>query len=167
MVAVPAVIAVALDGCGTGGGDSTTASAAAPSNEPSGPTVTIAPGVEMPTVSLGTCCGSKPEVGLSDRLKAGGVAIDMAWNYHWQDWDSQEAIGQVLKDEAVLRESFCITTKLPGGDSHNASDCHEDPFLVVGYAQENLRKLGVDYVDLLLLHRPCEQTNMTLLSFDL
>lgn len=122
--------------------------------EPLGPTVTIAPGVEMPSLSLGTCCGSKPSVGLADWLKAGGVGIDSAWNYH-----TQEDIGKILKDEGVSRESVFITSKLPGGDSHNASDCHEDPSLVVWYAQENLRQLGVDYMDLLLLHRPCDQTN--------
>ena len=29
-----------------------------------GPSVEIAPGVVMPTINLGTCCGSEPKVGL-------------------------------------------------------------------------------------------------------
>merc|ERR1719446_254494 len=61
--------------------------------EPLGPTVTIAPGVEMPSLSLGTCCGSRPEVGLPDWLTAGGVGIDSAWNYkNDKDFDSQVTI---------------------------------------------------------------------------
>jgi 2,5-diketo-D-gluconate reductase A len=35
------------------------------------------------------------------------------------------------------------------------SDCGADPSIAVRYAQENVRQLGVDYVDLLLLHAPC------------
>jgi hypothetical protein len=34
--------------------------------------VEIAPGVVMPSVNLGTCCGSKPSAGLQGWLDAGG-----------------------------------------------------------------------------------------------
>ena len=47
---------------------------------PLGPKVTIAPGVEMTTINLGTCCGSSPDVGLAPWLKAGGTGIDTAWS---------------------------------------------------------------------------------------
>ena len=40
------------------------------------PTVEIAPGVHMPALSLGTCCGSEPGVGLLPWLAAGGRGID-------------------------------------------------------------------------------------------
>jgi hypothetical protein len=45
---------------------------------PSGKEVEIAPGVMMPSVSLGTCCGSDPKVGIPTWFKAGGVGIDTA-----------------------------------------------------------------------------------------
>ena len=40
------------------------------------PTVEIAPGVFMPALSLGTCCGSDPGVGLQPWIAAGGRGID-------------------------------------------------------------------------------------------
>ena len=46
--------------------------------KPAGKDVEIAPGVMMPSVSLGTCCGSDPKVGIPSWLKAGGVGIDTA-----------------------------------------------------------------------------------------
>ena len=44
---------------------------------PTGKTVVIAPGVTMPSVSLGTCCGSDPKVGLLPWLK---VMSDMSFS---------------------------------------------------------------------------------------
>ena len=38
--------------------------------------VEIAPGVQMPALSLGTCCGSEPGVGLLPWIAAGGRGID-------------------------------------------------------------------------------------------
>jgi hypothetical protein len=40
------------------------------------PTVEIAPGVRMPKINLGTCCGSDPNVGLEPWFDAGGHGID-------------------------------------------------------------------------------------------
>lgn len=106
-------------------------------------------GVEMTTVNLGTCCGSKPSVGLGSWLKAGGVGIDTAFDY-----GDQPDIAKILKAEAIPRKSVFITSKIPAGFG-NSSDCVADESIAMRYAQENLRELGVDYVDLLLLHAPC------------
>ena len=45
------------------------------------PTKEIAPGVHMPQVNLGTCCGSLPTVGLGPWLDAGGTGVDTAYDY--------------------------------------------------------------------------------------
>ena len=82
------------------------------------PTRTIAPGVEMPQVNLGTCCGSKPSVGLEPWLAAGGVGIDTAWDYH-----DQSDIKTIIASKP--RSSYFVTTKLPAGFG-NASDCDAD-----------------------------------------
>jgi diketogulonate reductase-like aldo/keto reductase len=112
-------------------------------------TVTLNNGVEMTTVNLGTCCGSDPSVGLAPWLKAGGIGIDTAFDYN-----DQEAIGKILKQEKIPRESVFITSKIPAGFG-NSTDCKADPEIAIRYAKENVRELGVDYVDLLLLHAPC------------
>ena len=43
-------------------------------------TVEIAPGVMMPRINLGTCCGSQPKVGLEPWIAAGGRGIDTAYD---------------------------------------------------------------------------------------
>lgn len=45
---------------------------------PPGFLVTLNDGKQMPALSLGTCCGSDPKVGLMPWIKAGGVGIDTA-----------------------------------------------------------------------------------------
>lgn len=45
---------------------------------PPGFFVTLNDGRSMPAISLGTCCGSTPSVGLMPWIKAGGVGIDTA-----------------------------------------------------------------------------------------
>merc|ERR1712196_628894 len=115
-------------------------------------TVVLNNGKLMPRINLGTCCGSKPSVGLSPWIQAGGVGIDTAWDY--QD---QADIKKVLSALKENRDKVFITTKLPVGLSHdNATNCSPDPKVALAYVQENLRELGVDYVDLVLLHGPCE-----------
>eukprot|EP00419_Tripos_fusus_P051983 CAMPEP_0172814530 /NCGR_PEP_ID=MMETSP1075-20121228/11281_1 /TAXON_ID=2916 /ORGANISM="Ceratium fusus, Strain PA161109" /LENGTH=284 /DNA_ID=CAMNT_0013654329 /DNA_START=93 /DNA_END=943 /DNA_ORIENTATION=+ len=112
-------------------------------------TVMLNNGVKMTTVNLGTCCGSHPSVGLAPWLKAGGTGIDTAFDYH-----DQKVIGQIIKKEKIPRESLFITTKIPAGLG-NSTDCNPDPAIAIRYAKENLAELGVNYVDLLLLHAPC------------
>ena len=118
---------------------------------PLGPKVTIAPGVEMPTINLGTCCGSEPSVGLESWLAAGGTGIDTAFDY--QDQVDIKAV--LAKHPEIKREQLFITTKVPAGFG-NSTDCLPDPDITMRYVRENLKELGIDQVDLLLIHRPCQ-----------
>eukprot|EP00947_MAST-08B_sp_MAST-8B-sp1_P002125 g2125.t1 len=124
----------------------------AASSGASGKTVKIAGGtIVMPSINLGTCCGSKPSVGLGPWLAAGGVGIDTAFDYH-----DQTDIATILgATGAPPREELFITTKVPAGFG-NSSDCAPDPMVALNYIKENLKELGVDQVDLALVHRPCQ-----------
>lgn len=105
----------------------------------------------MTTMNLGTCCGSKPSVGLPAWLAAGGTGIDTAYDY--QD---QADIAKIIHGpDAPPREKLFITTKVPAGFG-NQSDCDPDPDIPVRYIKENLKELQIDQVDLALLHRPCQ-----------
>lgn len=122
--------------------------------------VTIAPGVEMTTVNLGTCegLGSDPKVGLVPWLKAGGRGIDTAWGYRGRtgiDWNSPKEIGEILKNQSIPRDKLFITTKIPGGFG-NETSCDPDPDIAFRYVQENLDLLQTDYVDLVLIHASCD-----------
>jgi len=62
------------------------------------------------------------------------------------DYANQKGIGQVLKELALPREEYFVTSKVEGG--LNASRTLEE-------AESDLSDLGLEYVDLLLLHFPC------------
>lgn len=115
----------------------------------------IAPGVHMPTMSLGTCCGSDPSVGVAPWLASGGVGIDTANDYH-----DQPAIATALKATGAARDKIFLTTKVPAGVAalHGPSklDCSLDPQRAVDVLKENLAQLRMTHVDLVLLHGPCE-----------
>lgn len=68
--------------------------------------------------------------------------IDTAWDYQ-----NQKGIGRCLKDLDLPRESYFVTTKVEGG--LNASH-------TMAEAESDLSDLGLDYVDLMLLHFPCD-----------
>jgi len=115
-----------------------------------GPTVEIAKGVVMPTLNLGTCCGSDPSVGLTPWFQAGGRGIDTAWDYK-----DQPVIGNILKQStSPPRSEVFILTKIPAGFG-NSSDCNADPSIAMRYVQDDISQLGVKQVDLVLLHAPC------------
>lgn len=112
-------------------------------------TVTLNNGVVMPRISLGTCCGSLPSVGLPSWLSAGGVGIDTAYDYM-----DQYQIKKIL--ESVKRDSVFITTKIPAGLGRKQDDCGTDPNVALQYVKEDIQELGVKQVDLVLLHAPCD-----------
>jgi len=131
--------------------------AVACSSFPVAPTKTIAPGVHMPSLNLGTCCGSDPTLGVPAWLQAGGVGIDTAYDYN-----DQPAIAATLAKVGKPRNEIFITTKVPAGVGAIMSkgepdkDCTLDPDRALSLVKEDLRQLNASYVDLVLLHGPCE-----------
>ena len=108
-------------------------------------------GTRMPTISLGTCCGSSPEVGLAPWVNAGGIGIDTAIGYR-----DQPQIAAMLKQIGVARSSVYITSKTAAGCG-KVPDCAADPNVTVASIKTSMQQLGVEYIDLMLLHRPCQQ----------
>eukprot|EP00756_Hemistasia_phaeocysticola_P002348 Hpha_TRINITY_DN11626_c0_g1::TRINITY_DN11626_c0_g1_i2::g.48981::m.48981 len=101
------------------------------------PTVQVAPGVNMPMINLGTCCGSKPSVGVQPWIAAGGHGIDTAWDYF-----DQKDIATAIKASGVKREDLFILTKVP-------------PVLdTMNSVKADLKQLGIDYADVILVHNP-------------
>lgn len=95
----------------------------------------------IPVVGLGTWRSSSKDVynAVLSALKAGYRHIDTAMIY-----GNEEAIGKALKDSNVPREELFITTKLWNSDQGYES-AHEAFNL-------SLKKLGLEYVDLYLIH---------------
>lgn len=106
--------------------------------------VTLNNGVKMPMEGFGVFQVPEAEVceqAVSDALKTGYRLIDTAAAYF-----NEEAVGAAVKKSGIPREELFITTKLWIQDAgyENAKKAF----------QASLEKLGLDYLDLYLIHQP-------------
>ena len=107
----------------------------------------LSDGTEMPALGLGTWKSEPEQVyrAVLAALEAGYRHIDCAAIY-----ENEEEVGRALRDACaaggVRREDVWITSKL-WNDSHLPED-------VRPAIETSLRKLGLDYLDLYLIHWP-------------
>jgi diketogulonate reductase-like aldo/keto reductase len=104
-------------------------------------TRTLADGNEMPILGLGVWQvpnGPECENAVRWALELGYRHIDTA-----QAYGNEESVGRALRDSGVPREDVFITTKFYPGN--------EDP---AREAERSLQRLGVDQVDLYIIHWP-------------
>lgn len=104
-------------------------------------TVKLNNGKEMPIVGLGTWLSEPKDVynAVLTALKNGYRHIDTAMIYR-----NEEAIGKAIKDSLVPREDIFVTTKL-----WNTDQGYEKALVAFDLS---LKKLGLEYVDLYLIH---------------
>jgi diketogulonate reductase-like aldo/keto reductase len=108
------------------------------------PTKEIASGVHMPMAGLGTWLynSSQAEAAVAMALKAGVRSIDTA-----QTYENQDGVGRAIAASGVARKELFVTTKIDGAQGEDGTvKAHED----------NLKLLGLETVDLLLAHFPCD-----------
>lgn len=106
-------------------------------------TVTLNNGVEMPILGFGVyqIPPEQTEQAVADALAAGYRSVDTAAAY-----GNEEAVGRALRSSAIPREELFVTTKLWVSDA--GEDRARRAF------ETSLRKLGLDHVDLYLIHQP-------------
>jgi len=100
-------------------------------------------GASIPLLGLGTW-QSKPDVvknAVKVALSAGYRHIDAAWIY-----GNEKEVGEAIRESNIPREQLFITTKL-WNNSHRSED-------VLPALEASLKNLGLDYVDLYLMHWP-------------
>ena len=98
-------------------------------------------GAEMPAVGFGTSqLGDCGEI-VADALRLGYRHIDTAWKY-----GTERGVGEGIRASDIAREEIFLTTKV----SHEYLRTEEFARSV----DESLENLGVDFVDLLLVHWP-------------
>lgn len=111
-------------------------------------TVTLRNNVEMPRFGLGVWQvedGAEVIRAIKWALDTGYRAIDTAAVY-----GNEEGVGQALKEYGLKREDIFVTTKVANSDQ--------------GYEQTlaafetSLTKLGLEYIDLYLIHWPLAET---------
>jgi len=111
---------------------------------------TLNTGAKIPAVGLGTWQSDRGQVkdAVAHALKSGYRHIDCAFVY-----GNEEEVGQGLKeglDSGVKREEVFITSKLWNTFHRNPEQCLD----------EGLAKLGLDYVDLYLIHWPVPMSEL-------
>ncbi|RAV14499.1 2,5-didehydrogluconate reductase A [Mycolicibacterium sp. GF69] len=107
------------------------------------PTVTLNDDHPMPVLGLGVgeLSDSETEQSVLAALAAGYRLIDTAASY-----GNEEAVGRAIKASGVPREDIFVTTKLATADLGFQSS--QDAL------RASLGRLGLDYVDLYLIHWP-------------
>jgi 2,5-diketo-D-gluconate reductase A len=105
--------------------------------------VTLNNGVEMPILGFGVfqVDNEQTEEAVAAALDAGYRSIDTAAAY-----GNEEAVGAAIKNSGIPREELFITTKLWVQDA--GEDNTKRAF------DTSAKKLGLDYVDLYLIHQP-------------
>ncbi|HLD06722.1 MAG TPA: aldo/keto reductase [Candidatus Nanoarchaeia archaeon] len=106
-------------------------------------TLTLNNGVQIPVLGFGTwkLSGNEAKEAVLHALQAGYRHIDTAAIY-----GNEQEVGEAIRESGIPRKDIFITTKL-WNDDH---DHIEEAF------QKSLQRLGVDYVDLYLMHWPVE-----------
>lgn len=107
------------------------------------PTISLAHGAAIPAIGLGTwpLQGIECATAVRTAIEAGYRLIDTAENYR-----NEEAVGQGVRDSGIPREEVFLTTKF-NREWHSVAGARQA-------AEASLRRLGVDYLDLLLIHWP-------------
>jgi diketogulonate reductase-like aldo/keto reductase len=106
-------------------------------------TFTLANGVNIPKIGLGTWLidGAAATQAVQDALKIGYRHIDTA-----QAYGNEAEIGAAIRASGVARQDIFVTTKVAAeAKTYDA---------VAASIDESLRKLGLEYLDLLLIHSP-------------
>merc|ERR1719424_1430656 len=92
--------------------------------------------------------GCSVQEGIEQWLRLGGRHLDTA-----DDYGTQPDVGRALKASGVARNDVFLTTKIPGPIGKAA--------VIDKIIHTALPQLGVDYIDLVLIHFPCNTFSET------
>ncbi|WP_435175129.1 aldo/keto reductase [Actinacidiphila sp. bgisy145] len=106
--------------------------------------VTLNNGVQMPILGFGVfqIPADKTEQAVTDALAAGYRLLDTAAAY-----GNEEAVGHAIKSSGIPRQDLFVTTKLWVQDAPAQDNTRRA-------LETSLTKLGLDHVDLYLMHQP-------------
>ncbi|WP_414043783.1 aldo/keto reductase [Macrococcus animalis] len=117
-------------------------------------TITLNNNIEMPVLGLGVYKITDDQMThvIESALNAGYRAFDTAHFYF-----NESSLGQALNNSGIPRKDLFITTKLWNDDQG-----YEKTKLAFN---KSLEKLGLDYIDLYLIHWPCPNDNLFIESY--
>lgn len=121
------------------------------------PVTTLNDGYDFPLLGLGTYKLEPADVERVVRraIELGYRHIDTAAIY-----GNEVEVGKAIQDAIaagdVTREQLFVTTKLWNNDQHRAAEAY----------QESLQRLGLEFIDLYLVHWPCPQQGTYVSAFE-
>jgi diketogulonate reductase-like aldo/keto reductase len=107
------------------------------------PTYTLNDGTRLPAIGFGTwpLKGRQATEAVLGALECGYRLIDTAVNY-----ENEREVGEAIRSSGLPREEILVTSKIPGRH-HGYDDA-------VRSTHESLERLGLDHLDLHLIHWP-------------
>ena len=107
------------------------------------PILTLNDGLSLPAVGLGTyrLNGEAGVAAMVCAIRNGYRLLDSAVNY-----DNEDAVGAAVRQSGVARAELRVSSKLPGRHQRYAD--------AIATVEESLRRAGLDYFDLYLIHWP-------------
>lgn len=113
------------------------------------PAYTLNDGTQLPAVGLGTyqLHGTDGVNAIVSGIQQGYRLIDSAFNY-----ENEGAVGEAIRRSGVPRAELIVTSKLPG--RHHAYG------EAIQTVQESVYRMGLDYIDLYLIHWPLPRLNL-------
>ncbi|MCL1878439.1 MAG: aldo/keto reductase [Defluviitaleaceae bacterium] len=106
--------------------------------------ITLNTGAKMPMLGFGVFKISDTST-IHAALEAGYRSIDTASAY-----DNEELVGAAIRESGIPRDELFVTTKLSNTGQREGRAETE--------LEESLKRLGLDYVDLYLMHWPVPET---------
>lgn len=110
-------------------------------------TKTLANNIKIPVIGYGTWQSANDDTtvtAIKEALNAGYTHIDTAACY-----DNEESVGKAIKESGIPRENLFITSKV-----WNTDRGYENTLKAFN---TTLQKLGLDYLDLYLIHWPANE----------
>ncbi|MCL2189389.1 MAG: aldo/keto reductase [Defluviitaleaceae bacterium] len=107
--------------------------------------ITLNNGINMPMLGFGVYGleeGAQCVNTVRFAIETGYRSIDTASGY-----DNEKSVGQAIRESGVARDDIFLTTKLGNGAQREGT--------VQAAFDESLAKLGLDYIDLYIIHWPC------------
>ena len=107
------------------------------------PTLDLNDGRAIPEIGLGTYAMTGPDgvASIAAGIESGYRLLDTAVNY-----ENEREVGQAIAESPVDRGDLFVTSKIPG--RHHGFD------EAIASTEESLARLGLDYLDLHLIHWP-------------
>ena len=109
------------------------------------PLIDLNDGRTMPVLGFGTYSIGDPDL-FTEAIEAGYRLLDTATRY-----ENETEVGRGIAQSSVPRDELFVTTKLPG-DAHGTDGPRRE-------LEASLERLGLDHVDLYLIHWPLPRIN--------